>query len=315
MTPFDAMVAQDQEDRLPWFYVVPLSRLAGSGMEALVARIEELPYDFPPDTEAVQLSSLLPEKRVQVADMADRVTPICDLDLVDLLRAFLEHKRAKGSSIERELYARMNSDELFTRLLRKRPLSFWGLKDKYVLPSTEGERQLAVAGRGGFEAIGSDDEQAPLLLADYLSYDEMQLSVLISVAVPTLFVNSGHRDSECKVGEPGSFQEAGVMVACVGARLVKGDLMESEHMVIRPGASGGVDSRLAGWAWFYGIDRFPSYAEAAKECTEAATQKRQSRYHCIQESASDAVSYLDGLVYKRRIRATVEPFLVYRRCS
>ena len=101
------------------------------------------------------------------------------------------------------------------------------------------------------------------------------------------------------------------MVACVGARLVKDDLMESEHMVIRPGASGGVDSRLAGWAWFYGIDRFPSYAEAAKECTEAATQKRQSRYHCIQESASDAVSYLDGLVYKRRIRATVEPFLVY----
>ena len=41
----------------------------------------------------------------------------------------------------------------------------------------------------GFEAIGSDHEQAPLLLADYLSYDEIQLSALISVAVPTLFVN------------------------------------------------------------------------------------------------------------------------------
>ena len=167
----------------------------------------------------------------------------------------------------------------------------------------------------GFEAIGSDHEQAPLLLADYLSYDEMQLSVLISVAVPTLFVNSGGRDSKCQAGEPGSFQEAGVMVACVGARMVKGGLLESELMVIEPGASGGVDRRLAGWAQFYGIDRFPSHAEAAKECAEAATQKRQSRYHCIQESASDAVSYLDGLVYKRRIRATVEPFLVYRRCS
>ena len=174
------MVAQDQEDRLPWFYVVPLSRLAGSGMEELVARIEKLPYDFPPGTKAVQLSSVLPEKRAQVADMADRVTPICDSDLVDLLRAFLEHKRAEGSSIERELYARMNPRELFTRLLCKRPLSFWGLKDKYVLPSTEGERQLAVAGRGGFEAIGSDDEQAPLLLADYLSYDEMQCRIWIS---------------------------------------------------------------------------------------------------------------------------------------
>ena len=108
------------------------------------------------------------------------------------------------------------------------------------------------------------------------------------------------------------------MVACVGARLVKDSLMEAEHMVIKPGASGGVESQLASeWAQFYGIDRFPSYAEAAKECAEAATQKRQSRYHCIQSlsQAPDAASYLDGLVYKRRIRATVEPFLVYRRCS
>ena len=142
MTPFDAMVAQDQEDRLPWFYVVPLSRLAGSGMEALVARIEELPYDFPPGTKAVQLSSVLPEKRAQVADMADRVTPICDSDLVDLLRAFLEHKRAEGSSIERELYARTGPCQLFTRLLCQRPLSFWTPQDKYVFPSTEGKRQL-----------------------------------------------------------------------------------------------------------------------------------------------------------------------------
>ena len=103
------------------------------------------------------------------------------------------------------------------------------------------------------------------------------------------------------------------MVACVGARMVKGGLLESELMVIEPGASGGVDRRLAGWAQFYGIDRFPSHAEAAKECAEVVAQKRQSRYHCIQSlcQAPDAASYLDGLVYKRRIRATVEPFLVY----
>ena len=156
----------------------------------------------------------------------------------------------------------------------------------------------------GFEAIGSDHEQAPFLLADYPCYDEMQLSALISVAAPTLFVNSGCRDSECQAGEPGSFQEAGVMVACVGARMVKGGLLESELMVIEPGASGGVD-------------RFPSHAEAAKEYAEVVTQKRQSRYHCIQSlcQAPDAASYLDGLIYQRRIRATVEPFLVYRRCS
>ena len=108
-------------------------------MAALCARILGLPYDFPPGTEAVQLP---PEKDELVADMADRVTPICDANLCDLLRAFLEHKRAEGSSIERELYARTGPCQLFTRLLCQRPLSFWTPQDKYVFPSTEGKRQL-----------------------------------------------------------------------------------------------------------------------------------------------------------------------------
>ena len=56
----------------------------------------------------------------------------------------------------------------------------------------------------------------------------------MSVAVPTLFVNSGGRDSKCLPGKRGSFQEAGIVVACVGARMVKESRMEAEHMLITP---------------------------------------------------------------------------------
>jgi len=293
--------------------------------------------------------------------MASRVTPICDAKMYDLLCEFLQHKRAWGSSVERALYASMTPSELFTRLLCKRPLSFWGPNDRHVLATTKDERQLLSRQWGGFERIGGDTQQAPLLLEDYLSYDEMQLSTLVSVVVPTLFVNSGGRDSKCLPGKRGSFQEAGVIVACVGARMVKEGRMEAEHMLVTPkcdlahgygrqqGLKSAVGNRLAAWAKFYGIEYFPSHEEAVEEYAKATKKQYQGRYHCIQSrchccgeshdtvwteggcqycqdcrewwygwygnlpptQASDATSYLDGLVYKRRIRATVEPFMVY----
>ena len=46
-----------------------------------------------------------------------------------------------------------------------------------------------------------------LSLQDYLSYDEMQISALISVAVPTLFINNGGRDSLCKPGDQGTYED------------------------------------------------------------------------------------------------------------
>lgn len=316
-------------------------------METLLARVAALPYDFPPGTEAVHLSGVRPDRYEEVARLAAEVTPICTEEVRDLLCAFLAHKRAEGSSAERLLYESMDEFELFTRLLRKRPISFWGSGDRYILPTTACARQLSSQQWGGFEEIGGDRENAPLLLEDYLSYDEMQISALISVAVPTLFINSGDRSSKCLPGVPGSFQDSGVIVACVGARLVKEGRMEAEHMLITPqcdadrgyglrqGEAGG---RLSAWARFYGIEHFPSYEEAV-------AAEGHGRYHRVHSSCQSCHSvrdevwtvhgqqycescmsdyygtapteppddplYLDGLVYKRRISATVEPFLEY----
>eukprot|EP00747_Dinoflagellata_sp_TGD_P201790 gnl/TRDRNA2_/TRDRNA2_75270_c0_seq1.p1 gnl/TRDRNA2_/TRDRNA2_75270_c0~~gnl/TRDRNA2_/TRDRNA2_75270_c0_seq1.p1 ORF type:complete len:294 (+),score=32.76 gnl/TRDRNA2_/TRDRNA2_75270_c0_seq1:576-1457(+) len=129
--------------------------------------------------------------------------------------------------------------------------------------------------------------------------------------------------------------------------MVKERRMEAEHMLVTPecdAAHGyGRDcvsgSRLSGWARFYGLDCFPSHSEAAAEEGQGRYHRIQSQCRCCWELSDavwtdaghkycescmtwwydgsapawepDTASYLDGLVYKRRVRATVEPFLVY----
>ena len=48
-------------------------------------------------------------------------------------------------------------------------------------------------GRGGFDAIGTPQERAPLVLRDLQSYDEMALSALLGMSVRTPFINRGGR--------------------------------------------------------------------------------------------------------------------------
>jgi len=69
----------------------------------------------------------------------------------------------------------------------------------------------------GFGDVGTDSENE-LRLVDVLSYDEMAVSALLSVATPTHFINSGSRGNCGKAGEAGSFESQGVYVGVVGAR-------------------------------------------------------------------------------------------------
>ncbi len=51
------------------------------------------------------------------------------------------------------------------------------------------------SGYGGFEAIGTETEQHPLVLQDLMSYDEIQIAALIGLSGPTFFINTGSRGS------------------------------------------------------------------------------------------------------------------------
>src|SRR5258708_32382739 len=86
--------------------------------------------------------------------------------------------------------------------------------------------------RGEFEAIGTDTEKAPLLLSDYLSYDEMQIAALIGVSAPTYFINKGDSYNQGAIGPENSYQKKGIYTGLVGARFEKPNYMEWCHMVV-----------------------------------------------------------------------------------
>lgn len=215
-----------------------------------------------------------------------------------LARDFLELMRRSGHPREQELYAQMTPDDLLLRLFAARPLTFWLPQDSYVLRNKQ-------EGEGGFNLIGTDYERPPLVLEHLLSYDEMALSALISISTPTPFFNDGGRNNRGMVGAAGIFPHEGVYTGAVGARFEREGVMEYAHMVLTPRqntrengygpeATGRKAEMLLLWARFYGRDRnLPEWSEV---------------------SEGDYVSLpgclFDADIYKRRIRMSVEPFLL-----
>ncbi len=202
---------------------------------------------------------------------------------------FLQYKKNYGSSIEKNLYHAMSRRDFINRLLVKRPLMFMTEADQYLL--RDGKR-----GSGGFELTGKEEEEYPLILQDYLSYDEMAIAALIGVSVPTMFINSGSRTNKAQIGESGTYEEKGIYTGLVGARFEK-----PGYMIITPeqntAENGYGDDPvlenasaklLSLWSRFYGVT-FPAFAQAQADKT--------GRYIALGNN-----KYLDSLVYKKRMR-------------
>ena len=242
----------------------------------------------------------------QVDEHIAGVRPVADVRVRHMLGEFLRIKRATGSAIERELYANMDADGLVDRLLHKRPLVFCEKSDQYMLRS--GQR-----GHGGFETIGTsaDTGAGPLTLCELQSYDEMCLSALVGMSVPTHFINEGGRRNNGVVGAPASYEKRGVLIGLAGARFERPGLMEWQHMYITPEqntAENGYGPRDGGppahdstllemWARFYGLPHLPTYDEASVGPTDL---------YCKVGYAS----FLNVCVYKERMRAVLLPFLM-----
>ena len=164
---------------------------------------------------------------------------------------------------------------------------------------------------GGFETIGTPEEQAPLVLAELQSYDEMALSALLGMSVPTHFINEGGRRNCGGVGQT-EYVKSGVYVGLVGARFERPGLMEWQHLIVEPnqntvergygpppaGYVAGNSVRrdlLQAWARIYGEQYFPLY-EHAKETSRA----RPGTF--IELSGGRPGALLNVNLYKRRMR-------------
>ena len=239
-------------------------------------------------------------KQKTIVEQAQSAYPIMHEKVAPLINNFLAYKQQHGTNIEKIVYASMDFGSFITRLLTKRPLMFMTAADYYLL------RDGRTRGKGGFESIGTIYEKTPLVLKEYLSYDEMQIAALIGVSVPTYFINNGDRNNQGKKGRAGTYEQQGVYVGLVGARFEQPGLMEWQHMIVTPSQNtqkngygskqGSNNSLLSFWSALYGLD-FATFDQAAADKT--------GRYIPL----GGGTGYFDAAAYKERIRLVVEPFL------
>ena len=222
--------------------------------------------------------------------------------LLKLIKDFILFKKTFGSDVEKNFYKELEGAEgvktMLFRLFRNRPLSFVGGSDTWVLRDQ-------TDGFGNWESIGTNKESKPLLLKDYMSYDEIEISSFLSVSIFTPFINKGARDNGGKVES--DCQQNGIYVGQNGARFERHSKMEWRYMIVDrdqntvengygPANNTKNSSYLSIWAIFYDIEYFPLFSEAEQDKT--------GRFYKLNSGV-----YLDLLVYKKRVKILAEVFL------
>jgi hypothetical protein len=206
---------------------------------------------FPLKVNRIESLLRVPGHTAQAVEVQARsVRILAHVQAIAMMTRFLDYKRGHGTSLERALYAQLDLHGLVDRLLQKRPLIFVGPKDRTML---RGQSRAKIAHRQWLR-VGKANEIGPFLLGDYLSYEEMELSALLSVACPTYFINDGNRCNRGKPGKPGTFQREGVLIGAVGPRLEVPGVMERKYMEARPHKASSRDEMLRHWRHLYGLD-------------------------------------------------------------
>jgi Domain of unknown function (DUF4804) len=242
----------------------------------------------------------------QIVEDAKNTHPFVHHKVRQLAESFLHEKRTEGNEIEKAVYGSMTTQQFFDRLIKDRPLTFFGPKDINRLrngKTIKGEIKETIEGaieESWFEKIGTKEQHPDLSLENYLSYEEMQISAMMGISSPTYFINNGQRFNRGNGTEEGSFQERGILSGVVGARFEKPGFMEDELMMVRSGQARDT-KKLAKWATLCDIKEFPSFEQAQN----SVTATHDSRFIQIDEGV-----YLDTLVYEKVMKLRIEAFMV-----
>ncbi|CAL4214919.1 unnamed protein product [Meganyctiphanes norvegica] len=270
--------------------VVDVSRPPRVSVEDFVKKSDTWCEEFPTATCRVKYHLKAGKSKDVLEDQINSAYPLCHFSVINLLITFLDFKKQYGTKSERSLYENLGLMDLVERILRKRPITFYGPNDKFCLHSNK-------TGQGGFEKIGTDYEDPHLRIWNYMSYDEMKISALLTVSSKSFFVNDGNRKNQGKSGEKESFQESGVIVGMVGARLKKVEYMEWQDCIVTPkqntpengyGIQQGQPKLQHIWNKFY--EGMPTWNEI---------DTKDSKYRQVKND-----TFLNTEVYKKRIRLT-----------
>ncbi|ALC49217.1 CG2909 [Drosophila busckii] len=206
--------------------IKPSTKIEDVHIEEFMEISDRFPAEFATDNCRVKAQP--PQRREIIREQIASAYPIVHECTLMLYFSFLEHKQRFGNEKERRIYRDLGLSQFVQRLLTKRCVFFYGTSDHYKLLNGS-------TGDGGFEQIGTAEEQAPLLLEHVLSYDEIKLSALLYATTHSEFINNGARNNAGLVeADKRSFEREGVIIGMIGARFERPEVMEYEDILVTP---------------------------------------------------------------------------------
>ncbi|CAG9813024.1 unnamed protein product [Phaedon cochleariae] len=196
-------------------------------LEEIITNSAEFQIDFPVDTGRCMVLRNNVQRNILERNI-NSVYPLIHENALELCCKFLVFKTKHGTSKEKNLYKDMTLLDFIERLLRKRAVMFVGIDDLFLLLNRE-------RGIKNWETIGTEEEAPPLVIEHCLSYDEIKLSVFLSVSSYTYFVNIGDRNNMAKFAtNRENIMDEGIIIGMIGPRLKKSGVMEYQEIVISP---------------------------------------------------------------------------------
>ena len=264
-------------------------------------------------------------------DFAAETKPFTHIKVKNLINNFLNLKQTYDNPFEQSFYNQYSYSTYSQRLLTKRPIAFMARNDIHLLID-------GTMSSKSFDNL-SESKDDVYNIYDYISYDEMLISALFSVAVPTYFINSGSRRNEgIRNMNFNEYTTYGIYIGSVGCRFERPGLMEWQHMLITseqntysngygqpPPTSTTTTSSstttkesftykqamLSLWAEFYSMPEssFPTYDEVKRLETTLPKSTFNKQYISFTLPYSNEEVYFNIHVYKQRMRIVIESFL------
>ena len=218
----------------------------------------------PVEANAIKNIAVTDSQKVLAVEYFESSKILVHKDVYKLIEHFLEIKKQFGSSIEKNVYKNMSKDEFVVRLFEKRPLAFINASDSTTLRN----RDKSPTSASMWDKVGTEMETSPLILQDYLSYDEIAIGALLGISSPVFLINDGNRNNSGSKGMDGNYIKSAVYVGLVGARFERKEHMEARFMLPNLNQTGErgygegnwCEHRIMQmWADFYNVPRFEIY--------------------------------------------------------
>ncbi|KAF2880353.1 hypothetical protein ILUMI_25816 [Ignelater luminosus] len=269
-------------------------------LEELLQKSENFPISFPIDS--VRCKEIKNSVATEILENnINSAYPLIHENALILYAQFILHKRKYGSSIEKELYKDMTVLDLVQRFLFKRAVMFMGRFDSYILIDR-------TKGAGKWNLIGKEEKKSKLTLENCISYDEIKLSVFLSVSSYSYFINDGTRKNFGKVpANRNNIQDKGIVIGVIGARLKKVGAMEYEEMVItktqNTEANGyGAKSNKSLHSVFANFYEEPCLTY---EQVKTLMQNEPNRFTTLENEA-----FFDNVIFSKRIALSIDTLLL-----